>query len=199
MKIGEIFGKIAHMVKSPIGEALTAVIPGAGGAAKIIGVINNLAGGDAINEDTPVGEVSQKIASLPPDKQAEIYGKDIELEIVREQEWTKVVQAIADGDSKGNTLRPQIARDSFRIAAFITLAACVLYCYVIGKNGLDHADHALQVALGFTILATPFVTTFLSYFGIRTKEKTNKIRAAMGHEVDPNVTGLVGKLVKVFS
>ena len=58
MKLGKILGKITPFLDSPIGEILTAVVPGLGAADKVLEALG-------VGEDEHVGSVLKGVQSLP--------------------------------------------------------------------------------------------------------------------------------------
>lgn len=201
MKFKDILKKIGGFANSPLGEVITSVVPGAGVVSKVIGTANSFLGDDEkVDENTPVAELKRKLEGLTPEQRLQLEEKELDLEIVEVQEWTKIMQTITDADSKGNTTRPRIAWGCFLVAAFITILSTVAIFQALWTKGLADAHNVFQLGLGVATMATPFVVVFHRYFGIRTREKENKILAAQGYTISrPESGGLLGKFSRFIN
>ena len=169
-------GKILSMVG---GAAINAVIPGAG--PLVVGAINSFLPDDKKLPDNATGAQAQSaVSSLPAEKQAELLSKEYDVELAEIKGWTDRFASMAQVDATGNTTRPAIALMMSKVICFQVVsfsAACVVA--IINK------DYAMLEAVG---TAWALVSVMIgipagivnSYFGKRTKEKSQKYGAISG-------------------
>jgi len=159
-------GKILTTVGSSL---LKNVIPGVG---IVFDAVNAFLPEDKkLNANTTGNQAIEAINSLPPDQQAVVLSKQFDMEIVKEQEFTKVIAALGDVDKTGNSTRPEIAKMMATVTCFaITVAISVWAVAVIGNKVATLGQLKDSWPLLVAILGTP-TALLRAYFAMRSKEK----------------------------
>ena len=170
------------------------VIPGAG---IIIDTINEFLPDDKKLPSTATGEqVQNALHSLPPDKQAELLGREIDLEIQEIQSHERIQIALAQADAAGSSTRPAIAYMMAWAVLLVVIPVAWTFCYAIASNKPEIvkaiADNYLML---LAIIGTP-TTVLLNYFGNRSKDKAMRQAVAHGHPPPVSPLGFIGKLLK---
>ena len=98
----------------------------------------------------------------------------------------------------GESTRPEIAIDAFRVMAFVTIVVVSGVTYEFVTNGLESAQNMVPVGLGLASIMGPFTAIVWKYFGIRTDEKTMRLAVGTGHSPETVrktgfLAGLLGK------
>lgn len=161
---------------------------------------------DAINAFLPVdkqlpanatgAQATAAVATLPPDQQASVLSKEVDLDIAEVNAWARVQGSLADADKSGASTRPAIAKMMawtvvYAVIAFVTAwIICIAY----------HQDATLKVLgdswpLMVTVLGTP-TALLRAYFAMRTREKRARYSAAVGQAAQPNVLADIVRAVK---
>ncbi len=165
-------------IKKIGGAAVSTFIPG-GGA--ILGLVNEFLpdnkklGGDATGTD-----VEAAIKSLPPEQQADLLSKKLDVEIAEIEGHTNVVQTLAEVDKAGASTRPRIAIImAWVVAGTISIFVLVWAIAILGNKSETLKQLAAAWPMMLSIL-TPPVALLRGYFGMRTKEKQSRYSTAFG-------------------
>ncbi len=165
-------------VKKVGSAVISTVIPGGG---EIIKLVNEfLPVGKELGEDATGADVEKAINSLPPEQQAEVLSKQLDVEITEIKEHTNVVQTLAEVDKVGASTRPRIAVImTWVVAGTIGVFVLVWSIAILGNK----AETLKQLATAWPMMLsiiTPPVALLRGYFGMRTKEKQSRYSTAFG-------------------
>lgn len=186
--IGSILGRVGSAIVKD-------VVPGGG---LILDAINAFLPTDKQLPANATGaQATAAVATLPPDRQAEILSKEIDLDIAEVNAWAQVQGSLAEADKSGASTRPRVA---------LQMSACVVFAVIIAisawaiaiftKNAIMLKAVQESWPLVATVIGTP---TFLlkTYFGARMKEKQSRYAAAMGRPVPPS-TNILADVVRAI-
>jgi len=169
--------KISAILKAGAALASTFYPPLAG----VIPIVNAFLPNDQqINESSTGLEVQAAIKTLPPGQQEMILSAEIDLKKTEVIEHTKVIEALADADSTGNSTRPKIAEDCSKTVNFVVILIVSMWAYsVLGKDAglLKTIQDSWQMILAIIV---PLLTIIRAYFGMRTDEKNTRQHTANG-------------------
>lgn len=176
MKLGEILSKAGAAV-------IRDVVPGGG---LLIDLVNSFLPGEKQLPKNATGrQVTQTINTLSADQKAQIYLKEIDVELTEITSWAQVQSSLAEADKVGASTRPQIALMMAKIVAFVTIFFSTMWIIAIYQ---DQVDMVVKLSdswpLMLTIIATP-TALLRSYFAMRSKEKKERYGAAVGQPVHP--------------
>ena len=190
MKFSEIWSKVIKPVGSVVGD----FVPYVGPAIK---AINSFMPADKqLSETATKDDIQAAVDSLPPEQKAALMEKQIELEIVKEKEWSKVVESLAAADATGNTTRPWIAKLMAGVVGFAVVIFVIMWAVAVGGN-----KTAMITAISnswpmiVAILGTPTVL-LRAYFGLRTEEKKARYATSTGQQHISGLAGLIGSFIK---
>ena len=171
MKIWDIIFKAGKV-------ALSVVAPGA------VTLINEFLPEDKKLPENATGEQAKTaIESLPPEQAAQIFSKELDVEITEIQEYTKVISALAEVDKTGSSTRPFIARlMAWQVFLSGMFFSSSLSYAIITQDSEMIGQLQTTWPLALAILATP-TALLRAYFAMRTKEK--KARYDMTAHVEP--------------
>ncbi len=171
------------------GSILADVIPG-GNA--ILNVVNSfLPTEKKLNDQASGADIQSAIAKLPTDLQTEVLNKKFDVEIIKVQEHTKVIQALADVDKTGNSTRPLIAKMMATVVCFtIVMLVSVLAVAIVNNNTSTIKAIGDNWPLIVAVLGTP-TALLRSYFGMRTKEKQQKYQAVSNSKPNSIVSDII--------
>jgi len=154
------------------------------GIAAAIKAVNLLLPDDKKLPETATGaDVKSAIESLPPEQQATIYEKEIDLSIKQEEGWTDRYKAMCAAD--GQTTRPKIALMMAQVLCFEIMAFTV-WCFWFPEQ---MANPVLWTVFA-SLTATP-AALLAKYFGELRKEQANRLSVQQ-----PSVFSALAKLVK---
>lgn len=172
---------LGNILKTAGTIALKNLIPGAG---LIIDMVNGFLPDDKKLPITASGvEVKGAIDALPPEQRNALLMKEIDLEVVKEQEWTKIISTLAEADKTGASTRPWIAK---------LMAAAVFYAIIIFISFVAKAIWVRDFATIEKLSGSwELITVFLgipsyvlrAYFGDRTEEKKARYSLASNGSV----------------
>ena len=186
-------GKILTTVGSSI---IRNVVPGGG---IVLDAINALLPEHKRLPENATGEqATQAVNSLPPDQQAQILLKEIDVEIAEINSWTQIQGSLAEADKVGASTRPRIALMMAEIVAFVVIAFSSMFIVAIFRDQTVMIEKlTTSWPLMLAIIATPTVL-LRAYFGMRTKEKKERYRmvAGMGEEPANSIWGHIINAVK---
>jgi len=132
-------------------------------------------GADATGKD-----IEDAVNTLPPEQRAMVLTKEYDVEIADIESWTSIQQSHSEADQSGHSTRPEIALAMARVVAFAIIAVVSIWTVAVYRGNVETlkvlSDSSMLI---FTILATPTVL-LRSYFGLRTREKTEQTRAGAG-------------------
>jgi hypothetical protein len=175
--------KIGKILKAVGTGLIKDIIPGAG---LVLDTINAVLPDDKkLSEDASGIDATKAINSLPPEEQTKILSKKCDVEIVKEQEWTKVIQALSEADTAGASTRPFIALLMAWIV-FVSIGMLdIAIVYAIVKSDTKMIDSVAKAwPLISALLGIPSLV-LQYYFGKRTEEKKTRANAALGLPVQP--------------
>jgi hypothetical protein len=186
MKLLEILGRVGSSI-------IKEVVPGGG---LIIEAVNAFLPDDKKLDTKSTGsDISNAVASLPPEAQAQLLNKKFDIEITQIKESYDTVRAMLDSDAQNpQSTRPKIALGSFQLVRIVLLTVVALWAY-----GVASADEVLvkTVMDGWTFIAvligTP-TTVLLAYFGVLKAEHKQRLNAATGNKE----VGILGSLAKLI-
>lgn len=186
MKLGEILRKVGS-------TAIKAFVPGGG---LIVDFVNEFLpkekqlSGDATGE-----QVTQAVNSLPPEQQAQVFMKEIDVELAEISSWTQVQGSLAEADKSGASTRPQIALMMARIVAFVVIAFASMWIVAIFRDQVVMVQKLTDSwPLMLAIVGTP-TALLRAYFGMRSKEKKSRYSAATGQ---PAQSSLLTDIIKMI-
>ena len=196
MNIAKILAKVG-------GSIIEAVIPGAGIVGGIIDVVNAvLPGNKKLPKNATGTQAIDAINSLPPETQKEILSKELDVEIIEIQEYTKVISALAVADATGNTTRPEIALMMSKVTCFAIIVSVSVWAYAVMMNLVTMMEQLkASWPLLVAILGTP-TALLRAYFAMRSKEKKSRYEIAKnpnpGSESSGGIMGLVKGVSGLF-
>lgn len=158
--------KIIDILKAAGSAALSTIYP-IKVVESIVSIVSVLADDKQDTDLTSVtGEqLKQRIESLPPELQAAILQKVLDIEALSMEQDLEMQKTLSDLDARGKTFRPSIALLMAIIAALNTIAYSVLmYWICYGANRLPSSEELL-VPLGIPLLLV------WTYFGFLGKER----------------------------
>ncbi len=185
MNIGDILKKVGTSI-------IRNVVPGGG---MIVDLVNDLLPDDKKLDGTTTGQqAAEAIGTLPPEMQAGILAKQLDVQIEEIRGWSNVVDSLAQADATGNTTRPFIACLMAWAVFFTVCAFLVGFIWaVIVKDALILEAMSNAWGIMFAVLATP-TALLRSYFGQRTSEKKARYAAATGLPIESGIVGFIKKL-----
>ena len=186
MKIWDIVSKAGKV-------ALSSLIPGGG---LIVDVINEFMPEDKKLPKDATGEQARTaIESLPPEQAAQIFSKELDVEIAEIQEFTKVMTVLADADKTGASTRPEIALMMAKTTCFAVITSVSIWAYSVIMNQISMMGFLKDSwPLLLSILGVP-AALLRAYFGMRSKEK--KARYDMAAHVEPQGNAL-SQIIRMF-
>ena len=152
--------------------------------------------GDKFDRDQATGQdLLEACNNLPTDKQAEVFSKELDVEIVKEEEWTKRFQALNQADESGKITRP-------KIALMMAWAVCIpVYVMTLALSiaiAFDNKEMVNQIKetwpLILAMLGTPTALLY-AYFGMRRDEKKARYNLAAGQS---SPLGVIGNIISSF-
>ena len=188
------FSEIWKNVIAPVGSVVGGFVPYVGPAVK---AINSFMPDDKqLPETATKDDIQAAVESLPAPQKAALMEKQVELEIVKEQEWSKVVASLAAADATGNSTRPWIAKLMAGVVSFAVIIFVSLWAVAVGFNKTDMIK-AINDAwpMIIAVLGTPTLL-LRSYFGNRTDEKKARYAASNGQQHISGIAGLIGSFLK---
>lgn len=188
MNIGSIFKKI--------GGGILKNIPPLGIVADILGFVNEkLPKEKQLSETSTGAQAMAAIAKLPEDQQAEVLSKQFDVELAEISAHVDVIQALADVDKTGKSTRPAIAKMQSNLIGFGVIITLTPIGYAIATGDKDMIDAVASIwPLIAAVIGIP-AGIVNSYFGKRTKEKTQKYGAVSN---TPPAVGLMSQIVGKF-
>ena len=186
MNIGKILAKVG-------GSIIKNVVPGAG---IVVDAINAFLPEDKKIPANATGkQASDAINSLPSADQVTVLSKQLDVEIIDAQEYTKVITALADADKSGSSTRPAIAKMMAWIVSFSVIVFSSALAIAIFNEATETIKQLSDTwPLMLAILATP-TALLRAYFGMRTKEKKARYGIGSGQAKS---SGLLGDIVGLF-
>jgi hypothetical protein len=150
---------------------------------------------DKLPETATGAEVKSKLENLPPEIQAQINAKYVELEIVESNNDASKFIAAMKADETGNTTRPQIADRMAWVITFASMGTVSAVFIALLKDDatlLGSLNDSWQLILA--AISTP-TAVVLHYFGKRTEDKKSRYAITAGYNpVQP--AGILSKLFK---
>ena len=169
MKLFDILKKVGSV-------ALRTLVPGSG---LIIDGINALLPDNSkLPSDATGDQVNRAVSTLSPEQQTQILSKEYDVEIAEINSWTEIQGSLAEADKAGASTRPGIAKMMAWIVCYAEIIAISMWGYAVIMNQVSLEN---SWPLIVAILATP-TALLRAYFGMRTKEKKERCRAAIGQQ-----------------
>jgi hypothetical protein len=186
VNIGKILAKVGTAVISNI-------VPGAG---IVIDAVNAfLPDEKKLPADATGQQTSDAINSLPVADQVTILSKQLDVEIIEAQEYTKVISALAEADKTGSSTRPQIALMMAKVTSFAIIISVSVWAYAVV---LDLSTMMVQLKASWPLLMAilgPPIALLRAYFAMRTKEKRARYNIGAGQSES---NGLLNDIIGVF-
>ncbi len=187
--------KLSKILKSVGAGLIKEAVPGGG---LLLSAVNELMpAGAKLAGDSTGEQISEAIESLPPDRRAELLGKEFDVEITQIKESSASLQAMLAADaSSSHTTRPYIAKHSFHVVAAVVSIAVLMWAYAITEGDSDLVT-AVTGGWPFILGAiAPFTILLQAYFGVLKSENKNKLDAANGNPTTSIVGGLISSFIK---
>jgi hypothetical protein len=188
--------KLWDIARTVGSAALQVALPGTG--SLIVAAINKALPADKqLPADATGTDVSNAVASLPPEQQAALMEKQFDVDITQIKESHSTLRAMLDSDAKSpHTTRPYIAKQAFHVVAFISVVIVLMWAYAVATS--DEALVKVIVdgwpwVLGVIL---PFVGWLNSYFGTLKQEHRSRLDAANGVSTPQGVAGILSSLMK---
>jgi len=148
---------------------LSAFVPG---YSQVLSVVNEfLPDEKKLGTGATCADVEEAIKSLPPDKQAALLSKKLDVEITEIQEHTTVMSVLAEADKAGASTRPRVA---MILTYFVVFVGVVLILMLAGAVAWKQTE-TLELLYKYWPLALsltgPPIGLLERYFGKRTREK----------------------------
>jgi hypothetical protein len=181
-------GTIANILKAAGGMVLRNVFPPLGGMA--FEAINAVVD-EKLSEDTTGEQAEAAVSKLPPEQKASLLEKQLDVEMLKETEFTERMRILGDVDKTGMSTRPKIAQQMAYLVIGSTgsFVFALIVSILLNKTGMvKELKDAWPVVLA--ILGTP-TTLLIHYFGKRTKEKEKRYELAGA----PAAIGWLGQII----
>ena len=186
MKLLDILTKVGSSI-------VRNVVPGGG---LIVDVVNELLPDDKKLSNSATGsEISSAIGSLPAEQQAQILGREFDVQETEIKESNETLrEALRSDAANPQSTRPYIAKHSFHILALVTFTVVLLWEYGVGIEN-DSLVETVQDGWPFVAAVIgPFVVLLMAYFGVLVKEQRQKLQAAGG--VQTGLASIVSAFIK---
>ena len=189
MKLGDILKKVGSTI-------IRNIIPGGG---LVVDLVNGfLPKEKQLPSDATGEQVTQAVSSLPPEQQAQLLSKEIDVELAEINSWTQVQGSLAEADKLGASTRPQIALMMAHIVAFVVWGFSSMWIVAIFRDQIDMVQRLAEAwPLMLAVVGTP-TALLRAYFGMRTKEKRERYSVAMGQGKPTNILVDIAKAIKGF-
>lgn len=188
MKFKDILKKVGASI---VREA----VPGGG---ILLDVVNDFLPEDKKLPATATGpEIESAVASLPVDKQAELMGREFDIEETQIRESHSTVRAMLEHDAKNpHSTRPRIALGCFHILATVTLLAVFIWGWGVVTNKPEIVKAVVDGWPFVLAITGTFATVLLRYFGELSREHKQKLTAANGESPRSGLGDLISAFVK---
>lgn len=150
-----------------------------------------------LSETSTGAEAEVALASLPPDQRARLLEKKLDVEITEIKEWSNIINSLAEVDKAGHSTRPKIARSMSNLIGFgvIIILGPIAYAIVTKDSKMIDSISAMWPLIA-TVIGIP-AGIVNSYFGKRTKEKSQKYEAATGAAPAAGlISQIIGRMFK---
>lgn len=183
---------VLKIIRKVGGAVLSSVVPG---YDVVVSAVNAfLPEGNKISGTSTGVEIEKAIESLPPDKQAELLSKQLDVEITEIKEHSNVMATLADADKAGASTRPAVAKlMAWFFAIFGGIFALVVCWAIIWAEPETLKTLKGLWPLVLSILGPP-IGLLERYFGKRTKEKQARYAGAFGSPMP----GILSSIVSAF-
>lgn len=186
---------VADILLRAGGAAVNAFLPGVG--SEIVSLVNAFLPEDRKLPPNATGaQVQQAVSNLPPDKQAELLSKEMDVVLAEIGSWTQIQQALGAADGPGSSTRPKIAMMMAKIVCFesiVFIAAWAVAMYRGGDALRQIADSSMVLT---ALLGTPSALLY-AYFGMRKDEKLGRYSAILGQApTPPGISGWIQSFAK---
>lgn len=190
MNLGSILGKI--------GSAALKSIPGVSAATEIIEFVNDCLPGDKkVDENSTGDEVLDNINQLPAQEKMAVLQKQFDVQIAEIKSFTEVQKALSEVDIQGASTRPHIARVFAWNTVIISDLIIIGVFWAMIDDKVTMVEQIKQLWPFILGILSPFVVLLRTYFGLRSKEKSQKYQAVSGAPSPVGaVSTLIGKLIK---
>ncbi len=159
--------------------------------ASILGAVNMFLPDDKkLPEGTTGAEVKNAVSQLPPEQQASLMEKEVDLEIAQEEGFTERYVAMTKAD--GQSTRPRIALMMAQILSFQILAFTVVIAYAVSNEGMSSINHPYLWTVFGTLTAVP-AGILGKYFGELRKEQSNRIGVQQDDGIVSKLLGIIKK------
>ncbi len=169
---------VSDILKRVAGAGIEVAASAIPGGSAVLSLVNSFLPPEKKLPETATGQqLTDAVASLPPEQRLALMSKELDVEIAKENAWVQVQGSLAAADESGKSTRPEIALMMAKLVVGITVAEAVAIAWVATTTG-KFPPWELVAAL----LSLPTVL-LRAYFGMRTEEKKARYAAAVGGEV----------------
>lgn len=157
------------------------------GGDAIIDVVNAvLPDHKKLSPDATGQDIRSAVDTLPPEQRAMVLTKEFDVEIAEINGWSRTQEAMAQVDIARASTRPQIAMMMAKVVAFAIIIVIAIWAVAVIRNNIETLKVLAESSMFlFTVLGTPTLL-LRSYFGLRTKEKSEQTRVGTGTGPAPN-------------
>ena len=172
--------KLSDILIKAGGAVISEVVPGGG---LIVNMINEFLPDEYKLTDRATGkDAHTAITKLAPQQQAELFAKELDVQITEINAWANVQAALAEADATGQSTRPKIAL----MMAWLVVMQVTVVSGSVGYAALTENTEVIKVLSDtwqMLLASMGIPTTILyQYFGKRTKEKIERYNLAMGQQ-----------------
>lgn len=165
MKFRDIFDAI-----KPLAGVAATINPVVGAALAAVNAF--LPDEDKLPVDATGQQITDKVASLPPDQRAQLMIREVDLQIAQEEGWTERYKAMVQAD--GQSTRPKIALMMAKILSAMLLGFVVLLFYIAATEGMSAIMDGSLWTIFAALTATP-AGILGKYFGELRKEQGQRL------------------------
>ncbi len=159
--------------------------------ASILGAVNMFLPDDKKLPEGSTGEqVKNAVEKLPPEQQASLMEKEIDLEIAKEEGWSERYIAMTKAD--GQSTRPKIALMMAQILSFEILAFTVVIAWSVSHEGMAALNQPYLWTIFGTLTSVP-AGILAKYYGELRKEQSNRIGVKQDDGLISKLLGMVKK------
>lgn len=187
--------KLWDIVRSVGSSVVREVVPGGG---ILVDAVNQfLPPGQKLPNDATGQDIGTAVSKLPPEQQAEVMGKEFDVDMARIRQTNETVRAMLEMDTKNpQTTRPYIAKGAFHVIAFAVVLVVATWSFGVfkGDEGIIAA-----VTQGWPFILSvvgPFVVLLHAYFGVIRTEHKQRLDAAVGRVEPSSIAGVLANLIK---
>lgn len=186
--------KAWEILKSVGSAVISNVVPG---GSAIISLANEFLPDDKKLPGNATGDQAlSAINSLPPEQQASVYEKELDVSIEQIRQTHGSLQAMLASEAiSQHTTRPKIALGSFRVVSFAIIVAISAWAYGVVTGDAKMIDSVTDGWPFIAAVVAPLVTLLWAYFGVLKQEAKDKLTAASGSGEPPGIVGAIASVL----